>query len=298
MDTNQETGVSVADVADLLDDNTEQNVEELEQAAGAEEVAQGDEPEGQVEGEGEDESEDVEFEGKAYKVPKEIKLALLRQSDYTQKTQEVAEQRKAVEQLTQVVEQRQRVMLQTFDKAVELREIKNRLSQYEQIDWQSLAANDPTKATQLHIAYQQLQREAQNKNGELQQVSNQLQQLTETQRQQKLADGTQYLKTHIPDFSEKTAAEIASVATKHYGITPAELKAISEDNPDARFVHVLHDAMKWRALQAAKPQAMQKVTQAPKVIKPAATPPKQRTNLAALDRLKKNGRIEDLATFL
>lgn len=298
MDTNQETGVSVADVADLLDDNTEQNVEELEQEAGAEEVAEGDETEGQADGEGEDESEEVEFEGKAYKVPKEIKLALLRQSDYTQKTQEVAEQRKAVEQLTQVVEQRQRVMLQTFDKAVELREIKNRLSQYEQIDWQSLAATDPTQATQLHIAYQQLQREAQNKNGELQQVSNQLQQLTETQRQQKLADGTQYLKTHIPDFSEKTAADIASVATKHYGITPAELKAISEDNPDARFVHVLHDAMKWRALQAAKPQAMQKVTQAPKVIKPAATPPKQRTNLAALDRLKKGGRVEDLAAFL
>jgi hypothetical protein len=298
MDTNQETGVSVADVADLLDDNTEQNVEELEQEAGTEEVAEGDETEGQAEGEGEDESEEVEFEGKAYKVPKEIKLALLRQSDYTQKTQEVAEQRKAVEQLTQVVEQRQRVMLQTFDKAVELREIKNRLSQYEQIDWQSLAATDPTQATQLHIAYQQLQREAQKTNGDLQQVSNQLQQLTETQRQQKLADGTQYLKTHIPDFSEKTAADIASVATKHYGITPAELKAISEDNPDARFVHVLHDAMKWRALQAAKPQAMQKVTQAPKVIKPAATPPKQRTNLAALDRLKKGGRVEDLAAFL
>lgn len=298
MDTNQETGVSVADVADLLDDNTEQNVEELEQEAGTEEVAQGDETEGEADGEGEGESEEVEFEGKAYKVPKEIKLALLRQADYTQKTQEVAEQRKNVEQLTQVVEQRQRVMLQTFDKAVELREIKNRLSQYEQIDWQSLAASDPTQATQLHIAYQQLQREAQNKNGELQQVSNQLQQLTETQRQQKLVDGEQYLKTHIPDFSVKTAQEIASVATKHYGITPAELKAISEDNPDARFVHVLHDAMKWRALQAAKPQAMQKVTQAPKVIKPAATPPKQRNNLAALDRLKKNGRVEDLAAFL
>lgn len=297
MDTNQETGVSVADVADLLDDETEQAVEGLEQE-GAEEVAQGDETDEQTEGEGADEAEEVEFEGKAYKVPKEIKLALLRQSDYTQKTQEVAEQRKNVEQLAQVVEQRQRVMLQTFDKAVELREIKNRLSQYEQIDWQSLAANDPTQATQLHIAYQQLQREAQNKNGELQQVGNQLQQLTETQRQQKLADGTQYLKTHLPDFSEKTANEIASVATKHYGITPDELKAISIDNPDARFVHVLHDAMKWRALQAAKPQAMQKVTQAPKVIKPAATPPKQRNNLAALDRLKKGGRIEDFAAFL
>lgn len=297
MDTNQETGVSVADVADLLDDEPKQADEELEHEAGSEEVAESDETEEQAASEGEDEPEEVEFEGKAYKVPKEIKLALLRQADYTQKTQEVAEQRKSVEQLAQTVEQRQRVMLQTFDKAVELKEIRNRLSQYEQIDWQSLAANDPTQATQLHIAYQQLQREAQNKNGELQQASSQLQQLTEQERQHKLEEGEKYLKQQIPDFNAKTAQEIASVATKVYGITPAELKAISLDNPDPRFVHVLHDAMKWRSLQAAKPKAMQKVVEAPRAIKPAATPPK-RTNQAAFDRLKKTGRVEDLAAFL
>lgn len=290
MDTNLD-GVSVADVADLLDDETEQ-LDQGQLTAGDEEV-QPDEPESQTEGDGQDDAEEVEFEGKAYKVPKELKDALLRQADYTQKTQAVAEQRKAVEERAQLLEQRERVMGMAFDKAVELREVQNRLAQFEQIDWQSLAQNDPAQATQLNIAYQQLQREAQKKYGELQQVQTASQQLTETQRQQMLADAEKDLKARLPSFNAEVAAQI-KVAAREYGITDQELNAVM----DPRYVHVLHDAMKWRALQAEKPKAMQKVVQAPKAIKPQAAQPKQRTNQAALDRLKKNGRVEDLAAFL
>ena len=35
----------------------------------------------------------VEFEGKEYNIPPELKDAIMRQSDYTTKTQEIAEQR-------------------------------------------------------------------------------------------------------------------------------------------------------------------------------------------------------------
>lgn len=290
MDTNLD-GVSVADVADLLDDETEQ-LDQGQLTAGDEEV-QPDEPESQTEGDGQDDAEEVEFEGKAYKVPKELKDALLRQADYTQKTQAVAEQRKAIEERAQLLEQRERVMGMAFDKAVELREVQNRLAQFDQIDWQSLAQNDPAQATQLNIAYQQLQREAQKKYGELQQVQAASQQLTETQRQQMLADAEKDLKARLPSFNAEVAAQI-KVAAREYGITDQELNAVM----DPRYVHVLHDAMKWRALQAEKPKAMQKVVQAPKAIKPQAAQPKQRTNQAALDRLKKNGRVEDLAAFL
>lgn len=290
MDTNLD-GVSVADVADLLDDETEQ-LDQGQLTAGDEEVQQ-DEPESQTEGDGQDDAEEVEFEGKAYKVPKELKDALLRQADYTQKTQAVAEQRKAVEERAQLLEQRERVMGMAFDKAVELREVQNRLAQFDQIDWQSLAQNDPAQATQLNIAYQQLQREAQKKYGELQQVQTASQQLTENQRQQMLADAEKDLKARLPSFNAEVAAQI-KVAAREYGITDQELNAVM----DPRYVHVLHDAMKWRALQAEKPKAMQKVVQAPKAIKPQAAQPKQRTNQAALDRLKKNGRVEDLAAFL
>ena len=39
------------------------------------------------------EFEEVEYEGKRYALPKELKDAILRQSDYTRKTQELAQQR-------------------------------------------------------------------------------------------------------------------------------------------------------------------------------------------------------------
>ena len=44
------------------------------------------------------ELEEVEHEGKKYQIPKPLKGALLMQADYTRKTQEVAEQRRAVEE--------------------------------------------------------------------------------------------------------------------------------------------------------------------------------------------------------
>ena len=293
MDTNQETGVSVADVAGLLDDATDTPVEELEQEESTAEVAESDEAEEPTEAESEDDGEEVEFEGKAYKVPKGIKEALLRQADYTKKTQEVAEQRKAVEERAQVLEQREKVSAQTFEKAVEFREVQKQLAQYEKVDWTTLAQEDPARATQLNIAYQLLQREAQTKYGEWKQAEQQTQQLTEQSRQQMLVKAEQELKTRLPNFGPQVAEKIAK-AGKEYGITDQELNSLI----DPRYVHVLHDAMKWRALQAEKPKAMQKVVDAPQAIKPQATQPKPRTNQAALERLKQNGRVEDFAKFL
>ena len=43
------------------------------------------------------EVETVEYEGQEYNIPPELKDAIMRQSDYTTKTQEVAEQRKDLE---------------------------------------------------------------------------------------------------------------------------------------------------------------------------------------------------------
>lgn len=290
MDTNQETGVSLADVASLLDDEPDQVVEPESGEDVTEEVAEDQSEESPEE---QEDGEEVEFEGKAYKVPKEIKEALLRQADYTQKTQAVAEQRKAVEEKAQLLNQREQLMGVAFEKAVELREVQNRLSQFEQIDWQSLADSDPAQATKLNLAYQQLQRQAQQKYTELTQTQAQQEQLNAQQRQQMLVEAQKELRTRLPDFTPEVAEKIKSTA-REYGLTDQELASVI----DPRHVHILHDAMKWRALQANKPQALKKVAEAPKAIPPKATQPKPRTNKAAEERLRKHGRPEDLAAFL
>ncbi len=284
MDTNQESEVSLDEVAGLLGDDID---EELDEETSDEE--QGDlQPDEQEE----DDSEEVEIEGKSYRVPKELKDMVLMHKDYTQKTQAVADQRRAVEEQAQALETRQRLMSQTFDKAVEFKAVKDKLSQYEQIDWQSLTDQDPVQAQKLFFTYQQLQRDAQAKYGALQQANAESEQLTQQQRQQMLAEAEKDLRARLPDFGPQIAEKIVNSA-KEYGFTTQELEGLT----DARHVHVLHDAMKWRALQAEKPTAMRSVKEAPKAIKPQATQPK-RHNQAAHDRLKKSGRMEDLAALL
>ena len=280
-DTNPESEVSIDDVANLLD-TTDESPDE-----GSDEEVREDDAETQPE-----DDEEVEYEGKTYKVPKELKGALMKNADYTQKTQEVAEQRKSVEERVELLNQRESLMSATFDKAVELRDIQNKLSQYEQIDWQNLVDADPVQATKLNLAYQQLQREAQQKYGELQQAQSQAQNLSEQTRQKFLAEEQTKLKARLPNFDMKVAEKIKSVG-KEYGLTDNELNSVV----DSRYVHILHDAVKWRSLQVEKPLAMKKVTEAPKAITPQVARSKQ-SNQAAFDRLKKSGRVEDLAALL
>ena len=280
-DTNPESEVSIDDVANLLD-TTDESPDE-----GSDEEVREDDAETQPE-----DDEEVEYEGKTYKVPKELKGALMKNADYTQKTQEVAEQRKSVEERVELLNQRESLMSATFNKAVELRDIQNKLSQYEQIDWQNLVDADPVQATKLNLAYQQLQREAQQKYGELQQAQSQAQNLSEQTRQKFLAEEQTKLKARLPNFDMKVAEKIKSVG-KEYGLTDNELNSVV----DSRYVHILHDAVKWRSLQVEKPLAMKKVTEAPKAITPQVARSKQ-SNQAAFDRLKKSGRVEDLAALL
>lgn len=286
LESNEDQGTSIEDVANLLGTTGETaEAERDEEAINAE----GDE--GQSEPQT-DETEEVEFEGKTYKVPKELKGALLRESDYTKKTMQVAEQRKEVEERAQLLAQRETALNAAFDKAVEFRDIQNQLSQYEQLDWQTLVDADPVQATKLNLAYQKLQREAAQKYNELQNAQATHQKLMQEERAKVIAREQSRLKAILPNFNDDLAKKISASALE-YGITEDELKSVI----DSRYVHILHDAMRWKALQAEKGAAIKKVTSAPKAITPQAAKSKQ-SNQAALDRLRKTGRIEDLAALL
>lgn len=293
MDTNQETGVSLGDLADMLDD--EEQTEELQAEELAAEAPTEEEPateQAEDVAEADDDFVDTEYEGKTYKVPKELKEALLRQSDYTRKTQEVAELRKAAEERARLVQSQEQLIAATFDKAVELRQIQTQLAQYDNLDWAQLSDSDPVQAQKLLIARQNLERTLNAKANEYQQAQAQYQQLSHMQRQQLLQEQSSELKSRLPEFTADMAKRIRDTI-KQYGYHDEELANVT----DARLVHVLHDAMKWRELQAKRPEAMKKVAAAPAVVKPQAKAPKPR-NQAAVQRLKSHGRVEDLAALL
>jgi len=293
MDTNPDNGVSLEDLAGMLDEPEQIEAEtpddELAAAIPEEEdpAAEQSEPEAET-----DDLVEAEYEGKTYKVPKELKDALLRTQDYTRKTQEGAEMRRAAEQRVQAIQAQEQIMAATFDKAAELKQIQSQLSQFDQVDWQALSDADPVQAQKLLIARQNLERSYGQKAQELQMAQAQYQQLTAQQRQQMLQEAAKELKQRLPEFDAKMAERIRTTV-KEYGYSDQELSNVT----DPRLVQVLHDAMKWRELQAQKPQAMKKVAEAPKAVKPQAQTPKPR-NQAALQRLKQSGRVDDLAAFL
>lgn len=96
-----------------------------------------------------DDLEDVEHDGKQYKIPKELKSALMKNADYTRKTQELAESR-------QQIEAEREGMKEDMQDHGRLYFVTDRLQQFEQVDWNDLSNREPAEAQRLWIQYSQL----------------------------------------------------------------------------------------------------------------------------------------------
>ena len=242
----------------------------------------------------EDDGEEVEIDGEKLKLPKKVAEAVMRQQDYTRKTQEVAEKRRMVDDRAQYLEARETILNGTFQEAAELQSLQKQLEQFAGLDWNALIAEDPQQAMRLSMARQDLQSKAAEKQRAVQAaVSN-----AEAARAQHLAKqqelGRAELQRRVGALSEPDRKKTLEQGIA-LGYTEAEMATIA----DARIIHALYKAAKWDALQAEKPKAMQKVADAPKAIKSVASvPQRQQQNRAALDRLKSSGRAADLVSFL
>lgn len=254
--------------------------------------AETDEPESTPEP---DEAEEVEFEGRVYKVPKELKPALLRQQDYTKKTQEVAEQRKAVEEKAAFVEEIEQHRAAIFEQAVELKALEASLQQYSKLDWDSLDASDPAEARRLERAQKRMNDQATDLRMKIRQAVEQEQQKTAERRQQMLTKGNAELQRDIKGWGPELAKSLLENG-KAYGFNDQELAQII----DPRFVKALHDAYQWRKLQSSKPEVEKKAAGAkPMKVASRSAAQTQRDDAAALARqqLRRSGKGEHAEAF-
>lgn len=245
----------------------------------------------------EDDGEEIEIDGEKYIVPPKFKSAFMRTQDYTQKTQALAEQRRQLEEQSKFVQQTAQIQQAQFEKAVEVKLLADQVAQYEKLDWQALAQQDPAQAMSLQMQYQQLQRQLQGKAVELQTVGQQAQQLTAQQRQAMAAEGVKALKSKIPNWGAELQSSIAE-NTRGYGFSDAEIAEVF----DPRLVEVLHDAMQWKKLQASKSSIAKKVSTAKPLVKTTArTLQQSQESSKAQDlraRFRKTGRPDDVQNFL
>jgi hypothetical protein len=279
----------------------ESEAEEAEQSADAEESTdESDADEAQPDESGDAEGVEVEYEGKAYKLPKELKDALLRQSDYTRKTQETAAQRKAVEERAQTLELQGRFQAEHFQKAVEAQTIRSQLQQYSQVDWAGLAESNPSQYLQLDRQYRQLQDAEHKVNGELQHLGQQFAQRVDHEKQKARAACIEELRKD-PEIGPKLNTELLremDEAGKALGFSGEELSNVA----DPRVVRALYGVAQWRKLQGSKSIATKKVQTAKPVQVQAA---RSATTSQATSKLnnarvqaKKTGKASDVQSYL
>ena len=189
-----------------------------------------------------DDNEEVDYEGKKYAVPREIKDALLRQSDYTRKTQEVAEQKRQIEARAAEVQQLAQLEDGHLQDLANLRHVDSTLARYQKVNWQQLASEDPAGTQSSWIAYQQAQ-EA--RRYLVERLSHQQQQRG-LRTQQELAKRVQESEAALAGddktWNTSRSAELSSYITKTYGFNGDELaQAMSP-----KFARLMRDAMTGR----------------------------------------------------
>lgn len=167
---------------------------------------------------------------------------------------------------------------------------------FSRVDWNALRAQNPAEFAALQAEYGQRQQQIQ---GFLQQVNHQQQQEAAVQQQsmqQAIAQERERMLAANPEWADPKAFTQARETMVNYarslGFKDAELNQIF----DHRYMRILHDAARYQGLQAAKPEALKQVRQAPPMAKPGSrtdTNPNDARRSAAIDRFNRNPRDED-----
>lgn len=204
----------------------------------------------------EDDDEEIEHDGEKYKIPKALKDAFLRQQDYTQKTQSVAEQRKEVEARQAELVQREAVQRQYLAEYSQVYALDEQLKQYAAIDWNALIDSDPVQAMKLERQMRDLQqqRDAVVASVTEKQRAQHFEQQQETAKRAEA--GRAVLEREIKGWSPEVAKQLTAYG-KEIGFTDQELAQVS--NP--RAVLLLHKAMQFDQLM--KKQVAEKPKPAP-----------------------------------
>lgn len=209
-----------------------------------------------------EDSEEIELDGQKYVIPKALKPAFMMHSDYTKKTQEVAEQRKAIEaQQTQIAQKAQEQEIYLQESAQKIA-IDAQLSQFQQVDWYRLAEEDPVKWQQLFSQRKQLEDSSNYLNQQIEQKKQQF----AVEQQQSMAklieQSNAVLARDIPGYTPELEQNIKQFAIKEFGFDSTD---VEQSKADPRIYKLLHKA--YLGDQILKKQGLTKPTQ--QQIKPA-----------------------------
>ena len=290
VETEQEDSADYEEAAEVTED----------EVVDADDVEVEDDDESEVE---EEELEETRYTVKAAGEEKEVTLEELMQgyqlgADYTKKTQELAENRKAVEAEARAIIEAKQVR-DTY--AQRLQSIEQFLTQGQDSpeDLADMKENDPigyaVKVAELTEKKEQLAQVR----AEQQRIAQQQQAEHQQSMAQRVQQEAQKLSQVLPEFSDPTKGEQIRNEIRNYGksvgFSDNELSQVY----DSRHVLMLHKAMMYDKLQKSKPAVNKKVAQAPKMVKSGTKVKEGNRDIRKqqLNKLKQTGKVRDAAAL-
>jgi len=218
-------------------------------------------------------------------------------TDYTKKSQAVAEERKAVEAERQAVQEAKQ-MRDTYAQRLEMIE-QMLVPQQQEENLEYLKETDPIGYSVKVAEMIQRDKQLAAVQAERSRINQQQEQDRQAQMQSVVAEEMQKLSSYIPEFTDPAKGEAIRndirAFGKQIGFSDNELAAVY----DSRAVLTLYKAMQYDKLVASKPAITKKVNEAPKAIKSGVSKPRD-SNAEELKKLKarakSSGNVRDAAS--
>jgi len=251
--------------------------------------------------EGEDEQEEPpKYRVKAAGEEREVTLDELIKSyqlgtDYTKKSQAVAEERKAVEAERQRIEEARYLRDQYAERLQVIEQMLNQQPETENLDY--LKETDPIGYAVKVAELSQREKQLAQVRAEQARIADQQQREQQEQLGQVVQAESRKLAEVIPEYADPQKGETLRRELREFGVKAGFSEQELANVYDSRAVLTLWKAMQYDKLQSAKPGITKKVNEAPKVIKSGVSQPRdgndEMKKLKA--RAKQTGRVADAA---
>jgi len=227
-----------------------------------------------------------------------------RQSSFTKKSQQLAEDRKTMESLQQQynsevsqIQQERQQYAQYLQNVIE----NSKLDEWGSVDWEALKRDDPiefvTKREEFRMAQDQV-RQIQAEQASAQQKAHQGQQ---QQWQEAVKSEHAALVEKLPDWGKPDAQRDLAGKLRDYAKVQGYQDAEIDSLVDHRSFIILNKARMYDELQGSDVKS-KKLKNVPKVIRGGKASSKnaeaKSTRTAKMKRLKQTGRVDDAATLL
>lgn len=178
------------------------------------------EPEGLIE----PEFADVEYDGKTYQVPPELKDAILRHADYTRKTQEVAEIRRQAEAFKAEAEQVRSASQEELGARAAALNLDSQLQQYANVDWRALLQEDPIGYQEHRLNFETLQQQRGQVAQYLQTAEQQRSVVMQQETAKRMQETLDFAQKNIKGWTADVDNQVTKFATTDLGFDVDTLK--------------------------------------------------------------------------